>query len=124
MLPQILLIEDNVAVGQAIIELLTRTGSRVTRASNGSEGLALIRKQQFDLVITGSRMPVTDGVTLITELVKFTELPPIISLSSKSVENKPGWPKSTTIAGPAEFSELIPLTLLVKRLSHPTRTLN
>jgi CheY-like chemotaxis protein len=120
MLPSILFIESNLDVREAIVDLLTLSGNSVTSATDGSEGLELFRKQKFDLVITGSRMPVMDGASLINELAKFTDLPPVIALGSRSPETTPDPLKATMTTQPLHrenILQLVTVALLTKRLT-------
>ena len=120
MLPSILFIESNPADREAIADLLTHSGNRVTQVTDSSEGLELFRKQKFDLVITGSPLPVADGASLISELAKFTDLPPVIALGSRLIDTTPD-PVKTTPAAKTVYREnlleLVTLALLTNRLT-------
>ena len=60
----ILVVEDHVAIREAVARSLSRRGCRVTTATNGIEGLAAIRGQRFDAVITDLNMPGRGGLWL------------------------------------------------------------
>lgn len=62
---QVLIVEDEEIVRGLLQELLRgQTGCRVTLACNGAEGLAALRKTDFDLVLSDIRMPVMSGTEL------------------------------------------------------------
>jgi|SRR5690348_1879352 len=60
----ILVVEDHVAIREAVARSLSRRGCRVTTATNGIEGLDAIRGQRFDAVITDLNMPERGGLWL------------------------------------------------------------
>ncbi|MEO1443890.1 MAG: threonine synthase, partial [Chloroflexota bacterium] len=65
-LRRIVVIEDNNDAARLISRILrTRGNYEVRLAGNGADGLALIRKDRPDLVITDLMMPIVDGFTVI-----------------------------------------------------------
>lgn len=65
----ILIVEDDLRVGESLSLLFKRKGFQVLLASNGREGLQLFRQETVDLVITDLVMPKMDGLELL-ETVK------------------------------------------------------
>ena len=61
---KILVIEDNATMREGIIEVL-KIRYAVECASNGAEGLANLRKQYFDLLITDYKMSPMDGMSVL-----------------------------------------------------------
>ncbi|MDE2371544.1 MAG: response regulator [Burkholderiales bacterium] len=58
---RILLVEDN-PINQSVAKaMLGKLGLRCTPANNGLEAVALVREQEFDLVLMDCQMPVMDG---------------------------------------------------------------
>jgi type IV pilus assembly protein PilB len=81
-LPRLLVIEDDVAVGQFVVAALTGS-AEVTIALTAEDGLALVGSEDFDGVLVDNGLPDLDGVevirllradprTLTTPLVLFT----------------------------------------------------
>lgn len=65
----ILVIEDDHNLRENICEILSLEGYSIKVATNGEEGLDLIRKDgEVDLVLSDVKMPKLDGVELITFL--------------------------------------------------------
>src|SRR5258708_13807801 len=64
----ILIIEDDPIMREALAELLEAEGYSVRKAANGSAGLAAVRFAEPALVITDIHMPETNGAMVITEL--------------------------------------------------------
>jgi two-component system, cell cycle sensor histidine kinase and response regulator CckA len=64
----ILIVDDLPANRELLVTLLRYQGHRLVEAANGQEGLAAVRAERPDLVITDVLMPVMDGYELIREL--------------------------------------------------------
>lgn len=67
---RILLVDDEVELAQTLGDLLQPEGHQITLAANGQVALDKLRAQSFDFIISDLRMPVMDGPTLYTELVR------------------------------------------------------
>jgi CheY-like chemotaxis protein len=65
----VLVVDDEAAVRLALKRVLDRAGYAVRTASNAQEGMAELRAQPADIVITDIIMPKTDGVELIRAIV-------------------------------------------------------
>ena len=65
---RILLIEDDDAIRQLLMENLARDGHAVTTAANGREGLERYRPGAFDLIVTDLIMPEKEGLEMLQEL--------------------------------------------------------
>jgi CheY-like chemotaxis protein len=60
----VLLVDDSVALREALARSLTRRGCRVTTAGGGIEALEVVRRQPIDVVITDLNMPDRGGLWL------------------------------------------------------------
>ncbi len=76
--PKVLIIEDDEAVGQALVGALDRSGMRTAWATTGAEGLALKRSFSPDVVLVDLNLPDTDGIGLVTFLAQQGECGVII----------------------------------------------
>lgn len=79
---RILVVDDEHAVVDAAVLLLTRLGYQVVSATSGAEALASFRKNpgMFDLVITDYKMPEMTGLDLAAELIRIrSDIPVILS---------------------------------------------
>jgi CheY-like chemotaxis protein len=63
----ILVVEDVPAVLMSLRIVLQGNGHRVTGATNGTEGLELLKGMRFDLAITDIWMPGLSGIDLIEQ---------------------------------------------------------
>lgn len=67
---RILVVDDELQIRTMLTQMLEQEGYAVHTAENGEEGMALVGRYAFDLVITDMIMPVKDGLKFIMELVR------------------------------------------------------
>jgi DNA-binding response OmpR family regulator len=67
-MPRILVIDDEPLIRSTVVTILTREGFSVEEASDGTVGIAMVHKNQPDLVITDIFMPNRDGIEIVMEL--------------------------------------------------------
>ncbi|MCD6201660.1 MAG: response regulator [Bacteroidales bacterium] len=78
---KILLIEDDKDFSEMLSLMLEREGYAVERAENGIEGLQMIEKDTFDLVITDIIMPEKEGLETIMEIRQLKPESKIVAIS-------------------------------------------
>jgi DNA-binding response OmpR family regulator len=85
---QILLIEDEPNIAEAIRFLLVRDGFAVAHVANGSDAMAEIARLAPDLVILDLMLPGKSGLQILTEMRAQTALAtlPVLMLSAKGQE--------------------------------------
>lgn len=83
---KILVIEDNKEIRENASELLELASYEVLTATNGQEGMQLIRLEKPDLILCDLHMPVMDGYGLIKNLMQDPLLNniPVVILSAFS----------------------------------------
>ncbi|MDN7023656.1 response regulator [Methanoculleus sp. FWC-SCC1] len=64
----VLVVEDSVTSRSLLQNLLERAGYYVETAADGMEGFAILKKHEFDIVISDVDMPVMDGFTLTEKI--------------------------------------------------------
>jgi len=69
--PNILLIEDDEILRITISDSLKKMGWPVTAAEDGQEGLNLIKKNNFDIVISDIRLPKINGIDVLKEVKNY-----------------------------------------------------
>ncbi len=79
----ILLVEDDLNLGNLVEEYLNMLGYTTILAVDGNEGLQLYKSQPFDLCILDVMLPKKDGFTLATEIRELNEIIPIIFLTAR-----------------------------------------
>ncbi len=86
---RILVIDDEPAVRLLFREKLSLDGCEVLDAANGSEGLAVCRRERPDLVVTDLIMPDKEGIETIMDIRReFPELS-IIAISGGGISTSP-----------------------------------
>ena len=83
---RILLVEDDENLGFILQDFLEMEGYTVVLKKNGSDGLEIVRKEEFDLVILDVMMPVRDGFSVATDLKKLRPQSPFIFLTARNME--------------------------------------
>ncbi len=77
----ILLIDDEPIIHQALTPFLRRSGHQVLDASDGREGLALAGEKKPDLIISDIRMPGMNGLDLLERLKVRTPTTPVVLIT-------------------------------------------
>jgi two-component system response regulator GlrR len=79
---QVLVVDDDASMQRLLRQRLEREGYAVQTAPNGEEGLDLIRKEVFNLIITDVRMPKLGGDELVRAVAQFNPNIPIIVMTA------------------------------------------
>ncbi len=82
---KILLIEDDMAIGEVEKAYLEVSGYDVTLETNGTKGNELALKNDYDLVILDIMLPGTDGYKIVESIRKYKDIPVMI-VSAKDSE--------------------------------------
>lgn len=78
---KVLIIDDEKSIRRALREILEFEECNVEEAENGKEGLELIQKNEYDLIFCDIKMPVIDGLDVLSRTVKLNVETPIIMIS-------------------------------------------
>jgi CheY-like chemotaxis protein len=81
---KILVIDDEPQVRRLIRQMLTRAGHEVAEAADGVEGLATVRKQLPDVIITDILMPNKEGIETIRDVRREAPGLPILVISGNA----------------------------------------
>ncbi|MEA3132172.1 MAG: hypothetical protein QOG17_18 [Gammaproteobacteria bacterium] len=79
--PDILVIEDDPIMREALADWLQAAGYGVRTAADGDAGLAAVKLAPPALVVTDIHMPGTNGATVISELKQHHPQIPVIAIS-------------------------------------------
>ncbi|MBK7105190.1 MAG: response regulator transcription factor [Ignavibacteriae bacterium] len=82
---KILLVEDDINLGNILSEYLSLKKYEVELCKNGEEGLVSFKNSKFDLCILDVMMPRKDGFTLAKEIRAINKNIPVIFLTAKSM---------------------------------------
>jgi CheY-like chemotaxis protein len=66
--PRVLVVDDEGYVRAMLCDLLSVWGCRADGASSGAQGLALLERERYDLVVTDFRMPGMTGMELVEHI--------------------------------------------------------
>lgn len=108
----VVVIDDEYAIVETLVDVLELYGYACVTASNGEEGLELIKQKHPDLVITDLMMPIMDGGELVAALradPQFRELPIIVTSAAQHPTGFASEPASrfVYIRKPFSVSELL-----------------
>ncbi|MCK5011892.1 MAG: sigma-54-dependent Fis family transcriptional regulator, partial [Deltaproteobacteria bacterium] len=65
-----LVVEDDKATRDTIVDLLSETGYEVESAKNGEEAIKMVQEYAFNMVITDLKMPKGDGIQVLEQVKK------------------------------------------------------
>ena len=82
MLNKLLLLEDDLLLGETLVDLLEENNYEVLHVANGQMALDASFEQNFDLYILDINVPLIDGITLLKELRDAGDTTPSIFLTS------------------------------------------
>lgn len=77
----ILIIDDELSIRESLSMFFTDEGYRVLTAENGDAGLEIFFSESVDIVVTDLRMPVKDGIEVMTEIQDHSPDTPMIVIS-------------------------------------------
>ena len=86
---KVLVVDDEFAMRRALEEKLKSDGFEVVTAGDGTEALAAINKEKFDMIVTDLIMPGMNGFDLLKTLKENgIKIPTIVTSNLGSVEDK------------------------------------
>jgi len=105
---KLLVVEDEKNLCLLYREELTREGYKVIAVSDAETAIQHIQKQPFDLIITDIRMPVKNGIELITQIMALRkDIPIIINTAYQSYKHDfMTWAADAYIVKSASLDEL------------------
>ena len=83
----ILIVDDEPMVRQALVEMLEFSGHTVANAENGKEAAKKLQNATFDLLITDILMPERDGLETIMALKAERKSLPVIAVSGLNADS-------------------------------------
>jgi len=81
-MPKILIIDDEKSIRTTLREILEYEKFEVDEAKDGEEGLAHIKKNDYDVVLCDIKMPKMDGMEVLEKTVEAGKDTPIIMISA------------------------------------------
>lgn len=78
---RILLVDDDVMFREMLNRSLTQAGYEIAQAGDGLEAMAILRKDEFDIVVTDMLMPDKEGYETIVDIKRMYPNMKIIAMS-------------------------------------------
>jgi CheY-like chemotaxis protein len=105
---KLLIVDDEVAILEALTDILSVEGYDVATAANGAEGLAHVGRDRPDLILLDLMMPVMDGQEMLRRLKDDPALRPIpVVVMSAGRVTKSELQGSRFLAKPFELDDLL-----------------
>lgn len=79
----VLLVEDDSMIAQAVGDALSDTGYTVSRAASGWEATGFLSQCRYDMVLLDLGLPGKDGMSVLKELREKDALTPVIILTAR-----------------------------------------
>jgi len=121
----ILVVEDDLSILVGLQDNLIIEGYEVSTATNGTEGLNLANKKDFDLLILDIMLPGMNGFEICKKVKKEKPLLPIIMLTARSSEMDKiaglDYGADDYITKPFSLSELLARIRAVLRRAYPLK---
>ena len=77
----VLLVDDNLDLGEGLRMVLEDEGHDVTLAVYGSEAISLSREKRFDITFMDMKLPDMTGIEVLMEIMKFNPDPRVVMMS-------------------------------------------
>lgn len=120
---QILIVDDDIHIGNMLEELLTREGYGTARAYSGTEALMLLDRQRPDLVLLDLMLPGLNGEEI---LPKIKGIPVIVVSAKAAVSDKVALllnGAADYVTKPFHTKELLARITVALRNAHPAEAL-
>jgi len=79
---KILVVDDEEIIRESLAEWLTDAGYAALTAADGKQALALIRKEDVDIILTDLKMPGMDGIELIKQIKQIDPALPVVIMTA------------------------------------------
>ena len=120
---QLLLVDDDVALGELVSEYAAYEGYAVTTANTGELGLCIVARKTFALVILDVMLPGIDGFEVLERLRHFSEVPVLMLTTRGAASDRIRGLKSGAddyLPKPFEPDELFARVKSILRRIHPS----
>jgi two-component system, NtrC family, nitrogen regulation response regulator NtrX len=78
---KILIIDDEKSIRKTLREILEYEKFQVDEAADGAEGLAMIQKGKYDIILCDIKMPKMDGIEVLDKVIELNIDSPVVMIS-------------------------------------------
>ena len=121
----ILLVEDDVALANALVKTLTHEGFVVNHLKHGQQAISVVKTEPTDIVILDLGLPDMDGLDVLRAIRQHTaQLPVLILTARSSIDDKVSGldlGADDYLAKPFEVDELLARLRVVERRSSSSK---
>ena len=78
---KILIIDDERSIRKALREILEYEKYQVDEAIDGSEGLSMVQKDKYDIILCDIKMPKMDGIEVLDKIMQLSSDIPVVMIS-------------------------------------------
>ena len=78
---KILIIDDEKSIRRTLREILEYEKYQVDEAADGIEGIALIEKEKYDIILCDIKMPKMDGIEVLEKIMQMSSDMPVVMIS-------------------------------------------
>lgn len=106
---KILVVDDDLDIGEMLGNYFAREGYEVEYACNGKEGLEITKKKSYSLILLDIMMPKMDGYVMLGKLKEFCDTPVILlTAKGEQIDKIKGFTKGCDdyVVKPFDFAEL------------------
>lgn len=78
---KLLIIDDEKSIRKTLREILEYEKYQVDEAADGTEGLIMIQKDKYDIILCDIKMPKMDGIEVLEKIMQITSDTPVVMIS-------------------------------------------
>lgn len=78
---KILIIDDEKSIRKTLREILEYEKYQVEEAADGSEGIELVKKEKYDIILCDIKMPKMDGIEVLDKIMQLSADTPVVMIS-------------------------------------------